>query len=97
MERKLNDLPQQPKKGKIYEMYGRQYSVETMKNNLKILIDHYIEITKKVIEGEEKRIKVGVRDVPRPVWIEWLKTFGFPANYEPQPELLETKTVFDNQ
>ena len=87
-EKKLKELPTVPKKGKIYEMYGKQYSIETMKKNLKIIIENYKELSK---------MHVGARDVPQPVWIEWLKVFGFPHNYKPQPELLEIKTIFDKE
>lgn len=82
----LKDLPAQPKKGKIYEMYGRQYSIPTMKTNLNALIEEFKKATK---------MQVNSRDVPRPVWIEWLSTFGFPVGYKQHPEWLEEKTILN--
>ena len=86
--RRLKELPKAPKKGKIYEMYGKQYSVETMKINLNAIIDDFKKLT---------NMHVGSRDVPQPVWIEWIKNFGFPENYEPDYELEQQKTIFDKR
>jgi hypothetical protein len=84
--KQLKELPQSPKKGKIYEMYGKQYSINTMKINLDGIIEEYKKITKK---------HVSPREVPQPVWIEWLKNFGFPEHYQTDYELAERKTIFD--
>jgi hypothetical protein len=83
---KLRELPKLPKKGKIYEMYGKQFSVNTMKINLNTIIEDFKTRT---------NMHVSKREVPKPVWIEWIKSFGFPENYQPDYELVEQKTVFD--
>lgn len=89
MEQKttLKPLPFAPKKGKIYEMYGKQFSIAMMKENLDALLDDYVKITSKIISS---------RAIPRDVWIEFLKAFKAPENYEPKEEWLNEKTVFDN-
>ena len=84
--RKLKELPKLPKKGKIYEMYGKQFSNNTMKINLNTLIEDFKNRT---------QMHVSKREVPKPVWIEWIKSFGFPENYEPDFELENQKTIFD--
>ena len=64
--RKLKELPKLPKKGKIYEMYGKQFSNNTMKINLNTLIEDFKTRT---------QMHVSKREVPKPVWIEWIKSF----------------------
>ncbi len=82
----LKDLPFAPKKGKIYEMYGKQFSTQIIRENLNGLIEDYKNIVNKTLSD---------RGVPRPVWIEWLRNFGFPENYNQVNEWLDEKTVFD--
>lgn len=84
----LKELPPQPKKGKIYEMYGRQFSSETIRENLKTIIDDFKEKT---------GMKVNSRDVPKAVWIEFISIFGFPPGYEQKPEWLEEPTIFNRK
>ena len=84
----LRDLPSQPKKGKIYEMYGRQLSVNSMKTNIDALIEDFKKLT---------GAKLNSREVPRAVWLEWLKTYGFPFGYEQKLEWLQEVTIFDKK
>jgi hypothetical protein len=84
----LKELPPQPKKGKIYEMYGRQFSTSTIRGNLNTLIDDFKKQTNMIVNS---------RDVPRPVWLEFLNTFGFPFGYEQKPEWLEEPTIFNKK
>ena len=88
MEQKLKQLPAEPKKGKIFEMYGKQYSTKVIRQNLNAIIDDFKNRTKG---------NVSYRQVPRPVWIEWLKIYGFPVNYEPMESWLSEKTIFDKE
>lgn len=81
----MKELPHCPKKGKIFEMYGRQFSSNTIRENLNTLIDTFRNETKMTINS---------RDVPRPVWLEFLNIFGFPPGYEQKPEWLEEETIF---
>ena len=80
--RKLKELPKLPKKGKIYEMYGKQFSNNTMKINLNALIEDF---------KTRSQMHVSTREVPKP----GIKSFGFPENYEPDFELENQKTIFD--
>ena len=94
MEQKLKVLPAEPKKGKIFEMYGKQYSAETIRVNLNGIIEDFKKLSKE--KSPTREIVITSREVPRPVWIEWIKTFGFPVNYEQREDWLNEKTVFDN-
>lgn len=82
------ELPSQPKKGKIFEMYGRQLSSRTIRKNLNTLIEDF---------SNKTNMYVGPRDVPRPVWIEFLNIFGFPFGYEQRPEWLDEPTIFNKR
>jgi hypothetical protein len=85
MERKpLKTLPYSPKKGKIYEMYQNQMGTLALRVKLNQLMQLYSEQA-----NVEHKIKMSI--IPRKVWIEWLKIFGFPENYEPQEEWLDEK------
>jgi hypothetical protein len=83
----LKDLPYAPKRGKIYEMYGKQFSIAVMKENIDALLDDYAKITNKIIKG---------RMIPRDVWISFYQDFKAPENYRNNEDWLNEKTVFDN-
>lgn len=83
----LLELPSHPKRGKIYELYGSQFSLKIIKTNLNSLIEDYKAIT---------NMQVGRNDVPFAVWVEWLKLFGVPKNYQTDEALENKKTIFDD-
>lgn len=83
MERKpLKQLPYSPKKGKIYEMYQKQIGSQALRDKLNELI------IADCLQSKRQYSK-WMSIVSRRVWIEWLKIFGFPENYQPQEEWLE--------
>jgi hypothetical protein len=83
MEKKpLKTLPFSPKKGKIYEMYQNQLGTRSLRNKLNQLIELGCEQS-----GTPYQKNMSI--IPRKVWIEWIKIFGFPENYEPQESWLD--------
>ena len=82
----LKTLPYTPKKGKIYEMYAKQLSIATMKEKLNEL--RQIDCNKTGIKYVE-----GGRHTTRKVWVEWVKIFGFPENYEQDPNILNENSL----
>jgi hypothetical protein len=83
MERRpLKPLPYNPKKGKIYEMYQKQMGTLALRVKLNQLMQLYS------CQANVK-YKRNMSIIPRKVWIEWIKIFGFPENYEPQEEWLD--------
>ena len=82
----LKPLPQDLRKGELYTMYNKM-GTETIRKAINGLIEDF---------KKQTSLPVGSKYIPRSVWIEWIRVFGFPKNYEPKPEWLEEKTVFDN-
>ena len=84
--RKLKPLPELPKKGKIYEMYGNQIDKDNIRKKLNELIElgcHQMGL----------EYKTGMIIISRKVWIEWIKCFGFPIGYEKREEWLDEPSL----
>jgi hypothetical protein len=83
MEKKpLKTLPFSPKKGKIHEMYQKQIGARDLREKLNQLLK---------LGCQQSGIPYTKNGsiVSRKVWIEWLKIFGFPENYQPQEAWLD--------
>lgn len=80
-KRNLKPLPILPKKGKIFEMYNSQIASDQIRKKLNQLIEMYCKKTGLIY-------KTGYSNIALPVWVEWVKIFGFPAGYETNEDLL---------
>lgn len=82
----VKPLPYTPKKGKIYEMYQKQLGSTTLREKLN-------ELMELGCNQAGVPFKKGMSFVSRKVWVEWLKIFGFPENYEQKEEWLNEESL----
>lgn len=76
---KLKDLPFAPTKGEIYTMYS-YLPEKTVRMRLNSMIKDFC---KRIGETFNPRIKI----VDRPVWIEFVQTYGVPKGYKDNQDI----------
>lgn len=76
-------LPYNVTRGKIFDTYSH-LNPAVVRKSLDVITQEYCKTTKIPF--------VRFKNIPRPVWVEFIKVQGFPAGYKHEVEWLEEKT-----
>ena len=85
MSKQPKELPFAPRKGQIYTMY-HHIPEKTARKRLNEMIADFCTKTKQTFNPK-------LSSVDRPVWIEWVKTYGLPKGYEDNQDIFNQPSI----